>query len=187
MTLRTFIALKINPTEKFLRRIYYLKTNLADENINWIKEDHFHITLKFIGGTPVDHIEQIANIVEQETSDLFSFDLTVSGISLFGSKYSPRVIWAGVEPENELRKMSDRIDQGLIRLGFETGRQNFVPHITLARIRKLRNKSHFNNVVDKLDNEIIQTETIESIIFYESVLKKSGAQYNVLKEIKLKS
>lgn len=187
MNKRIFIAIKINPTKELLRRIYYLKRNLVEENINWIKEDHFHLTLRFIGETSADKIETIGNILENEFTVFNSFDLDVLGISLFGSKHSPRVIWADVEPKNKIHEMAHAINQNLIPLGFEADRQNFVPHLTIARIRKLKNKKHFHNVIDRLDNEIIQTERINTVILFESNLKRTGAVYNILKEVKLKS
>ena len=186
MTKRTFIAIKINPTENLLYRIYYLKKHLSEDNINWIKIDHFHITLRFIGDTPIGSIESISKSIEKVMLNYHSFDLNIKGISVFGSHYKPKIIWAGVEPKEILQKIAESIDKELCALGFEIDRQNFVPHLTLGRIRKLKDKSHFFNVIEKPDSEVIQTETVKSVVFFESQLKQNGAVYNVLDQIQLK-
>ncbi len=181
MTKRTFIAITINPTEEMLRRIHYLKKNLIEENINWIKEAHLHITLRFLGYTPADKLKGIEEELQKTVARFKRIDLSLSGIHLFGSKHSPKVIWIGVEPTETLKKWSSEIDKALAPLGFGKDRQNFVPHITIARIRKLKDKDFFNKVMSLADQTAIQVEQVEGIIFYESVLKNTGAEYSVLK------
>jgi 2'-5' RNA ligase len=185
MTKRTFIGIKINPTEELLRRIYYLKKNLSQDNINWIREDHFHLTLRFLGETPLNRLEEVQQLLKRLTSQYSPFEMEVSGIHLFGSKHSPKVIWAGVQPHDLLLEMALKIDVFLTTLGFSSDRQNFVPHLSLARIRKLKDKDHFHQVIEKSPNGFIQNELVESVLFYESVLKPKGAEYQILGEFPL--
>jgi 2'-5' RNA ligase len=185
MIRRTFIAIKIYPTEELLRRICFLKHHLSEENINWIKSDHFHLTLRFIGNTQEYEFPNISKSIKKIALNKKPFVLSVSGIKTFGSRYSPKVIWAGVEPMEKLKQLALEIDSELEYLEFSRDRQNFVPHLTLARIRKLQNKDYFFNVLDKMDNKLILEEEITSVIFYESILKQRGAVYNILEEVKL--
>jgi 2'-5' RNA ligase len=90
-----------------------------------------------------------------------------------------------VEPGKIITDLAAEIDQVLTPLGFERDRQNFIPHLSIGRIRKLRNKEFFHRVIESADQNLIQTERIEKIIFYESILKNSGAEYAVLKEFSL--
>lgn len=186
MIKRTFIAIKINPTEELLRRIYYLQNNLKNENINWIKEDRFHITLRFIGNTPVKKISDVVEMIEKKVSDLYTFNIIIKGISVFGSYYNPRVIWAGVEPIQILKEVVQKLDSGLNNLGFSMDRQNFVPHLSIARIRKIKDKNYFQKVIDNIDDNVLHSELVESFVLYESLLEQRGAVYKVIKEIKLR-
>lgn len=183
---RTFLAIKINPTKELLSRIDFFKQHLAHENINWIKKSQFHITLRFIGDTPDHLIEAIGNDFVEEFSNSSAFQLKLEGISLFGSKHQPRVIWVGAQPFELLQNMAATVDKSLSKLGFKRDRQNYVPHLTLARIRKLNDKRHFHRVMDSSDKGFIQSEVINSVIFYESILEKTGVVYHTLKEIDLR-
>jgi len=183
---RTFMAIKINPTEELQSRIDYLKQHLSHENINWIRESQFHITLRFIGDTPDNLIEDIGNVFTEEFINSSAFQLNLEGISLFGSKYHPRVIWVGARPFELLQKMAAKVDESLSKFGFKRDRQNYVPHLSLARIRKLSDINHFHRVMDSSEKGFIQSEVINSVMFYESILKNTGAVYQVLKEIDLR-
>ena len=50
---RTFLAIKLQPTEDLKRMMSYLQKNLEYErrNISWGSLDQMHLTLKFIGDT----------------------------------------------------------------------------------------------------------------------------------------
>lgn len=185
MTKRTFLAIKINPKEEMLRRIQYLKTNLAEENISWIRQDHLHITLRFIGATAEKEVVRIEDELQKVVVNFEKTEINLSGLFLFGSTHSPKLIWFGVEPGKIITDLAAEIDQVLSPLGFERDRQNFIPHLSIGRIRKLRNKEFFHRVIESADQNLIQTERIEKIIFYESILKNSGAEYAVLKEFSL--
>jgi len=168
-----------------LRRIHYLKKNLKEENINWIQEDHFHITIKFLGKTPSDQIEEVSRILQGVSENQASFEMSVEKVALFGSQYHPRVIWMGVEPESILRGIHESITDGLESIGLKKDRQNFVPHLSIARIRKLNNKDHFRKVFEKVEQGMIQKEMVRSIILYESILHPKGAEYRIVKEFPL--
>lgn len=182
---RTFVAIKINPTEELLSRIDFFKQHLAHENINWIRESQFHLTLRFIGDTPDNLIENIGNVFTEEFSKVSVFLLNLKGISIFGSKHQPRVIWVGAQPSELLQKMAKKTDECLNKFGIKRDRQNYVPHLTLARIRKLNDKQQFHRVLDSSAKGFIQSEMITNVIFYESILKNTGAVYRIIKKIDL--
>lgn len=185
MTKRLFIAIKIDPTEELFRRINFLKRNLEEENINWIREDHLHITLRFLGNTPERKIAGLVSSVEKSLSQFEPFELSLEGLSFFGSRYSPKVIWAGVEPKQNLENIFNEINKAIAVFGFKVDRQNFVPHLSIARIRKLKEKAFFHQVIEKADLSQIQKQQINTIILYESILHPRGAEYKIVKKFQL--
>lgn len=182
---RLFIAIKIDPTEAMLRRIHYFKRNLGEENINWIRTDHFHLTLKFLGKTSVSQIEEVSRLLRKISLETQAFQLEVDGVNLFGSQYSPRVIWMGIEPIGRLKELNQKILQGLKELGIESDQQNFVPHLTIARIRKINHKDHFKKVVEKSEQGLVQSQRVDKILLYESILLAKGAEYAIVDEFPL--
>jgi 2'-5' RNA ligase len=57
---------------------------------------------------------------------------------------------------------------------------SFKPHLTLARIKLLKNKKAFFQAVEMYRDTFMQTTKINKIIFYRSVLKPEGAEYREL-------
>ena len=184
---RLFIAIKIDPTEEMLRRIHFFKKNLEQENIHWIKTDHFHMTLKFLGKTPSSQIEEVSRVLRELTMKSPCFEMKIDGIGLFGSQYNPRVIWMGIEPKDRLLELHKKVIKQLATLGIESDRQNFVPHLTIARIRKIYHKDHFKMVMDKSEQGLIQSQKVNKILLYESVLSTRGAEYEIIEEFPLSS
>lgn len=182
---RLFIAIKIDPTEELLRRVYFLKHNLSEENINWIPTDHYHLTLQFLGKTPVSLIKELKFSLHHVFQNEKSFDLSIGETSIFGSTYAPKVIWMQTGPENDLKTLHINVQNRMKPMGFKTDRQNFVPHLSIARIRKLKNREHFRRVMEKLPQQAIIYQRIEEVILYESILQSKGAQYEEIQRYSL--
>ncbi len=46
----------------------------------------------------------------------------------------PRTLWVGVEREQALSTLRDKVEQALIRIGLPPEPRKFTPHVTLARL-----------------------------------------------------
>jgi 2'-5' RNA ligase len=60
-----------------------------------------------------------------------------------------------------------------------------VPHLTIARIKKLNSKKYFQSVVQRYKDFDSGEIAIESIFLYQSILHKEGPEYRVLQEYRL--
>lgn len=183
---RLFIAIKINPTEEVLRRVYYLQENLMEENINWIKTDHYHLTLKFLGKTRTNQIESISNDIRNIASHQGSFKIELGDLGLFGSRYNPKVIWIEAEPIKVMGSLQENISNALSQYGFTRDKQNFVPHLSIARIRKLKHKEHFQKIISNCQSGLNQHQLVNEITLFESELLQRGAVYKVIDKFPLK-
>jgi len=177
---RLFAAIKIHPDEAFLKRYYAIKKALKDENIKWVNPENIHITLKFFGETPEHHIPGISIALRQAAKEATPFDLVLQDAGVFGSSYNPRVIWFGIEPHDEIIQLSKAIFRELEVIGIERGRQNFVPHLTVARIKSLDDKKLFQEVIDRSKEGFIQKEEVNEFHLFESILLPTGAKYELI-------
>lgn len=177
---RLFAAIKINPTDAFTSRYWSLKTQLKDEKIRWVDPDNFHITLKFFGETPEHHIPAISVALRQSTEEISAFQISLSEIGIFGSSYNPRVIWIGVEAPPALPDLFGNILRNLAEIGIEKDRQNFVAHLSLGRMKNIEDKKHFQQIIDKNRSGHIQKEEVKNFHLFESILKPTGPEYNIL-------
>jgi len=182
---RLFVAVKIKPDQDFLNTFYRLKKELEYERINWVDENNLHFTLKFLGKTENSQIEKIINTLKKIATETQVLNIRIENLGIFGSRYDPRVIWAGIANSQPLSELAEKILNKLDEAGFKRDRQNFVPHITLGRIKHIRDKKHLKNIIDEKKSHIKQQFMVERILLYESILKPEGPHYKIVKAFEL--
>ena len=182
---RLFVAIKIEPQQKFQDFYKSISSNCSHFNIKWANLDNIHITLKFFGDTPSVKIPDIIKTLEKSTEYIHPFSMQLTGASIFGSRYEPRIIWIGIEKNEILNLLFENISKKLQEIGYIPDRQNFVPHITIGRIANIKDKKLFQKIMDMYKLEEIQKCTIKEFYLYESILHKEGAEHKALQEFKL--
>ena len=183
---RLFIAIKIKPGPGFLNTYYSLKKDLVYEKIKWVNEDNFHFTLKFLGETDESLISDISNTLENISLSTQPIKLKIENMGIFGSRYNPRVIWAGIDNNPQITEFANEILNKLDEVGFKRDRQNFVPHITIGRIKNIQNKKHLKSTIDKNKRSLYQEDIVNSFCLFESISTPAGPVYKKLKEFGLK-
>ena len=177
---RLFIAIKIKPDAEFMQQFRELKDTLRHESVKWVEEQNIHITLKFLGETAEDRIPAIGEALDAVARQTKVFRFSLTGLGIFGSTYEPRVLWTKVHPAEPLLALMESVHNALVPAGFERDRQNLVPHLTLGRIRSLRDKKLFREMVE--DHRDIESAPITGagMILFESILKKEGPEYRMI-------
>ena len=174
---RLFAAIKIYPEEDLLRVCYRLRQLLKHDKIRWVEASNLHLTLKFFGETPEAKIETINKALATSASEIKSFELTICKTGIFGSSYNPRVIWVGFEEEKLLKNLGNKILSRLNDAGFPSDRQNFVPHLTIGRIKQIQQKHLFQKEINAVKDIQLQKFKVSEFGLYESILKPSGPEY----------
>jgi 2'-5' RNA ligase len=104
----------------------------------WVQPENMHITLRFAGDidgrTADDFADQLADI------DVAPFAVTIVGAGAFGGR-DPRILWAGVEAGPELEALYRANERTARAAGLEPDPRGFKPHVTLARMRGVRQSS----------------------------------------------
>ena len=183
---RLFAAIKIHPSETFISLLYQFRQALRNENIKWVEPNNIHITLKFFGETEESRIEEISNHLMMVASRHTPFKFSIQGTGVFGSSYNPRVIWFGINENNALQNLSTDVLDSMATIGWEKDRQNFVPHLTMGRIKYMNDKNKLKELSNKHKDIEIQEEILNEFCLYESILKPQGPIYTVLKTFELK-
>ena len=81
--------------------------------------------------------------------------------------------------------LSKNIITELAKVGWEPDRQNFVPHLTIGRIKELKDKTFFQQIISKYHTVEIQEELVLEVILYESILRREGPLYVKIISFKL--
>ena len=177
MNLRLFIACDIVPSEKMLHEFAIIKQIFSHNRFSWAKPEQLHVTLKFLGETPQSHINEIKTAMHEAFANEFSKIFRLESLGVFGSSYAPKVLWTHVSPEDTCRIWFDKLKTSLMKRGFEYDCQNFVPHLTLARIKQIGDRKLLAEIVNKYRGFCFNESNVKEIILYESLLKPTGAEY----------
>lgn len=183
-TARTFISIDIKPEMPIVDLWQKLRTALKGDSIKWVDQSTIHLTLLFLGDTPVTHIKPIANALKENLAGVSPFGICIKGVGVFGGS-NPRVVWLGVEASKELDELKHLVDRVLVRFGYEDENKTFSPHLTLGRIKFLRNKLPLSSVVAQFSDAIFQKVEVSQVTFYQSILSQQGPVYKPLEIIPL--
>jgi len=185
---RLFLAIPLHAGGALPDLLNRLHKKLGHERINWVNPANLHLTLKFLGETPSSRIPEINAAMNVCLSKHKSFQLDFDKTGIFGSRYDPRVIWLGpTQIPAEITSLANDVLDTFDAIGFLRDRQNFVPHLTLGRIKALHDKRLFQEVVQQIPQQLYLREEVSRIILFESILRKEGPLYKVEQAFSLKS
>lgn len=185
MTKRLFLAVKIFPDKKFREIYHFLKTGLVDEKIKWVEPENVHVTLRFFGDTEEDNIPGISRTLRHAVAQVPAFDVVLRHAGVFGGYYKPKVIWLGLEPPEPLQDLAATVNAALVPLGYDMPEEPFIPHLTIGRIKYIRNKSYLAHLIEKQKDVFVQALHVEAIFLFESILRPQGPLYNILERFAL--
>ena len=183
---RTFIAIHITPGQQIINLLDDSRNLLQKEKIKWVHPGNIHITLKFLGETAEENIPLIIKEIKAVLSDCNSFLLRFRGTGVFRNIHDPRVFWIGIEEDKNLYAIRDKLEVVMEKLGFKREEKSFSPHLTLARIKYIRNKNLLGDLVTRYKDKDFLKMQVKEIIYYESILKPEGPEYIELAVIPLK-
>ncbi|ACB75309.1 RNA 2',3'-cyclic phosphodiesterase [Opitutus terrae] len=127
-TQRLFIAVPLPPAVRDL--VASLTVPLRE--VRWTRDEQLHLTLRFLGDTPVEQIDPLC--ARLAAIQVEPFLLPVERVGAFPPKASPRVIWVGVGSGHpRLHQLRQKIDDAVLACGLDADLRTFHPHITLGR------------------------------------------------------
>lgn len=175
MKRRIFVALGIS--EELQRKIKAWEKNWRYLPARWINKENLHITL--IPPWYESKISEIESKLRLNKSLLKPFTLIFQHITFGPNPKKPRLIWLEGERLFELELLKNKLEKILQQ---KAEKRDYTVHMTLARFKP----KDFSNVAIKTLNEKVNwEERIDKFFLMESHLRKSGAEYDKLAEIRL--
>lgn len=183
---RLFVAIKVDPSPALLEVYEHMLNAFQYHKISWSDPEKLHLTLKFLGDTEEEKIDSICNVLTKCAQRFRPFDIGIENVGIFGSSYDPKIIWFGINDNEILSDLALCIINELNNIGFDKDRQNFIPHLTVGRIKKIKSKKLFKQGLSLFKGIKIQSSRVESFALYESILKQTGAEHILLKKFTFK-
>ncbi len=172
----------VNLPDGLKRRLFGIQSRLRvlPADIKWVEQQNLHLTVKFLGDVEVERISEIARAGGDAVAATGTFALELAGIGFFPGPQKPRVIWVGVhDREQKFRHLHDKVEESMSTLGFVTESKKFSPHLTLGRVRSLKNGSELVHLARETAREFgaIGTFTVDSVVLMQSKLTRKGPIY----------
>jgi len=171
--IRLFIA--ISPPPDLLEDIAQLARAVPGGRP--VPPEQLHCTLKFIGDTEGGKLLDIKEALSGVSGPAMSLGLR--GVGVFPPRGLPRVVWAGIEPGEEIGRLRQEIEKTLFAIGVPKEKQKFTPHLTLARL----SNPHIGRLQGFLaGNSLLRSPlfTVSEFTLYSSQLTPKGAIHTAL-------
>ncbi len=183
--IRAFIGIELEDgiREELGDAIDELKATNA--NVRWVKPGNIHITLKFLGNIEEDRVGEIENALKPLGSRN-SFELLAQGMGVLPNPRYPRVVCAGLETGVEaLKELNRAMEDAMETMGFKREERDFLPHLTLGRVKSFRAKSLLMMKIRELQKKEFGSIAVNGFSLIQSDLRPTGAVYTELANIPL--
>lgn len=155
------------------------------DKVGWVKKENLHLTLKFLGETPVEKLEALRTNLSSNLKSQSTFTLSLSGAGAFPNLNRARVIWIGVsEGKEKLVELAQKVEEATRPLGFPTEERNFSAHLTIGRVK---DGGLSEPLLAKVRACIFEAKGIivSEVILYQSELAPGGSIYTPLARFEL--
>jgi RNA 2',3'-cyclic 3'-phosphodiesterase len=176
---RLFVALDVPEAVRAALAELSDRLKKTCQSARWVRLEGVHITLKFIGEVPPDKVQTIRQALG-EVLGFAPIQLRFAGLGFFPSARRPRVFWAGVEDSSQLAEIAAAIEARLVPFGIPTEKRAFHAHLTLARFESPQGTQALAAAVEALGAPEFGSAIFNEFYLYQSVLKRSGAEYTRL-------
>lgn len=156
--------------------------------IKWVPEDNLHLTLKFLGEVENVQIPEICDIASDVCEAFSPFELLFTGSGFLPDEARARVLTVKIEdPTESLRQIVARLEAGFAEVGFKRESRDYVPHLTLGRVRSGSRRAS-QQVIDRWrvhEHDPLGEMTAGQVQVIGSFLDKHGPTYNVMNTVEL--
>lgn len=151
--------------------------------IRWVRVEGLHLTLRFLGPTPLERVPELAKALATVASGTAPFPVTISGAGAFPGPLHPRTLWLRIEVGAD--RLSDlAADLGAVAAadGSQLETRPFAPHLTIARTDGLRAAPDAAQALIAAAATLEAPFTAERVVLYRSLLGRGPARYESVAE-----
>ena len=185
MALRCFIAVTLpGPLKRAVGEVI-IKLKESGADIKWVPYENLHFTLKFLGATDEELIDEIKGALNKKLSHYAPFYIKIGGVGYFPGGRNPRVIWIGIEEQGSLADVYGDVEEVMLKFGYPREGRPFSPHLTIGRVRSPRRVAEVIKRLEEFRTIAFDGFEVKGVTLMKSELKPGGAEYTGLAEISL--
>ena len=187
--MRVFIAIELDDEARGAvaaeqKRLKAAFGDGAGSVLKWIRPEHMHLTLAFLGELDEGRSHTVVEAIRQPIQgDRFS--IVFGGLGVFPSGGAPRVLWLGlVSGAREVGEVQRQVAERVALVGIAPEPRPFHPHLTLARWRVSRPSDRRRALAADRGRDVARLD-IEAVALIQSRLSSAGPTYATLCEGRL--
>ena len=188
--IRTFIAVELSPSVKSRAEVLIGELSAAAAEINWVRPQHMHLTLKFLGDVPDIETPDICRVVSKVAAASEPFEITCRGVGAFPSSDRPKTLWIGIaDGAEQLVQLQKAIDDALKNeLGYGRELRAFHPHLTIGRVKQLLpgGRDDLIHLLKKHADFDADLAIVDEVVTFSSFLSRQGPTHEALDRAELR-
>jgi 2'-5' RNA ligase len=151
--------------------------------IRWVRVEGLHLTLRFLGPTPVERVPELAAALAAVAGRVARFPVTISGAGAFPGPLHPRTLWLRIEVgADRLSELAADLGAVAAADGAQLETRPFAPHLTIARTDGLRSAPDAARALISAAATLEAPFTAERVVLYRSFLGRGPARYESVAE-----
>ena len=181
---RTFIAVDFDSPD-IVSRAQEVQKKIMESGavMKPVEPQNLHVTLWFFGELDRGRLKMVLDNARQVKFKPFKVE--VKGVGYFPGGNRINVIWLGVsDPSNGLKCILDQLLERLTKLGFRYDDRGFTPHLTIGRVKYVKNKPMVLQQLAQLRELYFGEQLIDSFKVKKSTLTSRGPIYSDLLVVK---
>jgi len=176
---RSFVSIDFSENRDVVEEL----SRIQDEVMKWkfqgkiTEPENLHLTLKFLGAIEKEKLEDVKNRLKRV--DFSEMNLRLGKVGTFNFRGNPRIVWVEILGGSfHLHKKIDEVLRGLF-----DEEERFMSHLTIARVKYVKDKNGFIEYVSKIKSKKIKF-SVDNFRLKKSELRKLGPVYETLEEFK---
>jgi len=165
-----------------------LKRIIPEAKVSWTKPEQLHLTLKFLGNVDATQVDALHEALRAACKDFGPLRLAAQGIGAFRDWQRPRVVWAGVnDDQDRLTKLQQLIEVAVSPFTKEEPEGQFTGHVTLARVKWISRPETRTLAAtgEAFAEKVFGEWTIGGLAIMRSELSSAGARHTELFRVPL--
>ena len=180
--MRLFAGLPLPPDTALAVERWTAEGRRRFPRLGWVAASLLHISLHFFGEVPEDRAGELAEDLGGMRGAAIRARTGEAGRFPPGRGAPPRVIYLGFEQgAAEVSALQARYASRVAALGHRLEDRPFVPHLTLARVRRPEPGLELPAGGPELDF------VFDRIVLYQSILGSRGPEYRALRTVTLEA
>lgn len=146
----------------------------------FVEEENLHLCFSFLGEVKDDQIKNICDGLDSVANNHPVFEVKIHGMKAIPNKNYIRVLALDVTDESgTLIRMAKHVQEKI-------GGDAKPPHLTLCRVKSIKNKEGIIGKIEELQNKEVTRFTVSAIQLIKSELSRTGPIYAAIHESKFK-